>query len=300
MSADEPIRFEFIESNGLTFEVATCGQGDRLALCLHGFPEHALSWREQLPMLARLGYRAWAPNQRGYGHSSRPQGVAAYSIEKLTDDVAGLIDASGAKETILIGHDWGAVVAWSFATRRVRPLKALIIMNVPHPMCYLRSLLRSAQLFKSWYMLFFQIPWLPEWLLTRHHAWLIGEAVRRSSSDPQKFPGDLLQIFRDNAAAPGALTAMLNWYRAIFRGGARRQVRQGFPVIATPTLMIWGEDDVALSKTTTYETHLYVSNLTLRYLPGVSHWVQQDAGDVVNAMIEGFLNSTWRGASLKM
>jgi pimeloyl-ACP methyl ester carboxylesterase len=286
---NDSIRFEFIEANGQTFEVATCGEGSRLALCLHGFPEHALSWREQLPVLARLGYRAWAPNQRGYGRSSRPQGVAAYGIENLMADVAGLIDASGAKETVLIGHDWGAVVAWSFAARRVRPLKALVIMNVPHPMCYIRSLYRSTQLFKSWYMLFFQIPWFPEWLLGRRHAWLIGEAVRRSSSDPEKFPQDLLQVFRENAAAPGALTAMLNWYRAIFRGGARRAIRKGFPIIETPTLMIWGEDDIALSKATTYGTDRFVSNLTLRYLPGVSHWVQQDGRDAVNAMLEEFL-----------
>jgi len=171
----------------------------------------------------------------------------------------------------------------------VRPLKALVIMNVPHPMCYLQKLFRSGQIFRSWYMLFFQLPWFPEWLLSRRHAWLLGEAVRRSSSHPQTFPQDLLQVFRDNAAQPGALTAMLNWYRAVFRGGARRQVRRGFPVIDTPTLMIWGEDDIALSKATTCDTHRYVSNLTLRYLPGVSHWVQQDAPEAVNEMMEKFL-----------
>lgn len=287
----EPIRFESVASNGLTFEVAACGRGDRLALCLHGFPEHALSWSRQLPVLADLGYLAWAPNQRGYGRSSRPAGVSAYSIDHLVNDAAGLIDASGARETVLIGHDWGAVVAWTLAARRTRPLKALIIMNVPHPMCYLRSLFRSSQIFRSWYMLFFQLPWFPEWLLSRGHAWLVGEAVRRSSTDPENFSRDLLQVFRDNAAQPGALTAMLNWYRALLRGGARRAVRQGFPVIDTPTLMIWGEDDIALSKATTIETQRYAANLTLRYLPGISHWVQQDAAEAVNAMLTEFLGT---------
>src|SRR5215469_13566243 len=109
------IRFELVEANGLKFEVAMCGEGESLALCLHGFPEHALSWRDQLPVLARLGYRAWAPNQRGYGNSSRPEKVSDYAIDKLVADVAVLIDASGAKHTVLIGHDWGAVVAWAFA-----------------------------------------------------------------------------------------------------------------------------------------------------------------------------------------
>jgi len=285
-----PIQFEFIRSNGQTFEVATCGTGDRLALCLHGFPEHALSWRGQLPVLANLGYRAWAPNQRGYGRSSRPEGVSEYALEKLRDDVAGLIDASGAKETVLIGHDWGAVVAWNFAIRKVRPLSALIILNVPHPKCYMERLFRSTQLWKSWYIFFFQLPRIPEWLLTRRRAKAISSMILRSSTNPEQFPRDLLEVFRENALSPGAITAMLNWYRALFRGGARRGMRAGFPLISTRTLMIWGEEDLALSKATTYDTGRYVTDLTLRYLPGVSHWVQQDAPEAVNKMITCFLS----------
>ena len=284
------IRFEMISANGHPFEVVTCGEGHRLALCLHGFPEHALSWRNQMPLLAGLGYRVWAPNQRGYGKSYRPQGVSKYRVERLIEDVAGLIDASGAKETVLIAHDWGAVVAWIFAARQIRPLDALIIMNVPHPQCYMERLFRSSQIFRSWYIYFFQLPRIPEWFLTLRHAAMVERAVLRSSSKPQEFPRDLLQVFRDNASQPGAMTAMLNWYRALLRGGsAIRQLRQKFPVIITRTLMIWGEDDVALSKATTYDTHRYVSDLTLRYLPGVSHWVQQDATEAVNAMMKSFL-----------
>jgi len=287
---DDEIRFEFVPANGQVFEVAMCGEGDSLALCLHGFPEHALSWREQLPVLARLGYRAWAPNQRGYGRSSRPEKVTDYAIENLMADVAGLIDASGAKRTVLIGHDWGAVVAWAFATRQVRPLDALIIMNVPHPMCYFQRLFRSSQFFKSWYIFFFQLPWLPEWLLTRRKSRAVSGMVLRTSSNRGKFPRDLLDIFQQNAQSPGAVTAMLNWYRAAFRRGARRQRRTGFPIIHTRTLMIWGEEDAALDKSTTYGTDRYVSDLTLRYLPGVSHWVQQDATEAVNEMMTCFLS----------
>ena len=289
-SAETEIRFEFVRSNEQEFEIATCGEGDRLALCLHGFPEHALSWRKQLPLLAQLGYRAWAPNQRGYGHSSRPSKISDYAIEKLMDDVAGLVDASGAKSTVLIAHDWGAVVAWCFAMRRLRPLDGLIIMNVPHPACYLGRLYRSSQFWKSWYVFLFQLPWLPEWLLTRHDSRAVSGMVLRTSSNREKFPRDLLDIFRDNARAPGAVTAMLNWYRAALRGGGlRRQTRLGFPIIETRTLMIWGEQDAALDKSTTYGTERYVRDLTLRYLPGVSHWVQQDATEAANAMITAFL-----------
>jgi len=284
------VNTEFIDANGLRFEVETCGAGDRLALCLHGFPEHSYSWRYQLPMLAELGFKAWAPNLRGYGHSSRPQGMAAYSIENLLADVAGLIDAAGCRETVLIAHDWGAVIAWYFAMREVRPLDKLIICNVPHPGPAERSMRSFAQLKKSWYILFFQIPGLPEWLAGRNGARGIGEVIRGSAADKTRFPEEVTEVYRRNAAQPGALEAMVNYYRALVRGGgAKRQREQGYPVIETPTLVIWGEDDVALSKETTYGTDEFVQDLTIRYLPGVSHWVQQEQPEVVNAMMWSFL-----------
>jgi len=281
---------EFVTANGLRFEVDMCGDGERLALCLHGFPEHSYSWRHQLPMLADLGFKAWAPNLRGYGNSSRPEGVGAYSLENLLADVAGLIDASGCRETVLIGHDWGALIAWCFATRRVRPLAKLIICNVPHPAAARRAMGSFAQLRRSWYMLFFQLPRIPEWALGRHHASAVGLAIRNSAVDRARFPDAVIDVYRRNAAQPGALTAMLNYYRALLRGGgARRQLARGFPVIETPTLMIWGEEDVALTRETTYGTDEFVADLTLRYLPRVSHWVQQEQPEVVNAMLWAFL-----------
>lgn len=288
---DPRIRTLAVEANGLRFEVDVCGSGDRLALCLHGFPEHSFSWRHQLPMLADLGYRAWAPNLRGYGGSSRPEGMAAYSIENLLADVAALIDAADCRETVLIAHDWGAVIAWYFAMRQLRPLSRLIICNVPHPVPARQAFSNGfAQLRKSWYLFFFQIPWLPERLLGRDGARAVGEAIRGSSVDPERFPDEVVDVYRRNAAQPGALTAMINYYRALLRGGgARRQQAAGFPVIDTPTLMLWGEEDVALTKATTYGTEEYVRDLTIRYLPRVSHWVQQEAPEIVNPMIKAFL-----------
>ncbi|MBX3706689.1 MAG: alpha/beta hydrolase [Pseudomonadales bacterium] len=288
---DPRIATTFVEANGLRFEVDTCGTGDRLALCLHGFPEHSFSWRYQLPMLAELGYRAWAPNLRGYGNSSRPLGMEAYSIECLMADVAGLIDASGCREVVLLAHDWGAVIAWYFAMRKLRPIERLVICNVPHPGPAQEALSNGlAQLRKSWYIFFFQIPGLPERLLGRDGARAVGEAFRRSAVDRDRFPDEVLEVYRRNAAQPGALTAMVNYYRALVRGGgAKRQRAAGFPVIETPTLMVWGEDDVALTKETTYGTDRYVRDLTIRYLPHVSHWVQQEAPEAVNAMIRAFL-----------
>jgi len=288
---DPRIRTEFVEANRLRFEVDMCGEGERLALCLHGFPEHSFSWRHQLPMLADLGYRAWAPNLRGYGHSSRPEGVAAYGIDHLMADVAGLIDAAGCRETVLIAHDWGAVIAWFFAMRRLRPLSRLVICNVPHPVPARAAMSGNvAQLRKSWYILFFQIPWLPEQLLGRNGARAVGEAIRGSSVHPERFPDEVIAVYQRNAAQAGALTAMINYYRALVRGGgARRQREAGYPLIDAPTLMVWGEEDVALTKETTFGTEAYVRDLTVRYLPRVSHWVQQEAPEIVNPMIKAFL-----------
>ena len=284
------IATEFIPANGLTFEVLTCGQGETLALCLHGFPEVALSWREQMPVLAALGYRVWAPNQRGYGRSSRPLHVEDYAIEHLMADVARLIDASGAKRVVLLGHDWGAIVAWCFAARCLRPIEKLVILNVPHPVCFARALRRPGQMLRSWYAGFFQIPRLPEWLLSRRDAKPVADLMLRTSTERTGFPRDLLEATRANAAQPGALKAMIDWYRAFLRGGGlRRQLRQGFPVIEVPTLMLWGEKDTALAKYTTYGTGDFVRNLDLRYLPGVSHWVQQDAREICNEALRGFL-----------
>ena len=128
------LQTKFVEANGLRFEVLEEGTGDKLALCLHGFPEHAISWRHQIPVLAGMGYRVWAVNQRGYGRTTRPTQVADYALPHLVDDVTGLINAASAKSVVLIGHDWGAMVAWCFAAEQRRPLERLVIMNDPHPL----------------------------------------------------------------------------------------------------------------------------------------------------------------------
>ena len=249
------IRHEFVFANGIRFHVAACGDGDALALCLHGFPECWYSWRHQLPLLARLGYRAWAPDLRGYGESDRPPRREDYAIETLMADVAGLIDASRARSTMLVAHDWGGIIAWYFAMRQVRPLDRLVMMNIPHPEVMERALRGWRQLARSWYVFLFQIPRLPEALFRAANYRAIGEAFRTMAVDKSRFPDEVLQVYRANAARPGALTAMLNYYRAFVRGGGgRRQQRLGNSIIQTPTLMLWGEHDTALGKETTYGT----------------------------------------------
>jgi epoxide hydrolase 4 len=289
-SADT-LSYEFIQAGALRFEVATAGDpaSRRLALLLHGFPECAFSWRHQLPFLAERGYRVWAPNQRGYGNSPMPRGVKAYRIDELVNDVANLIDASGAKEVHLAGHDWGAMVAWEFAMRRPRPIERLAIFNVPHPARFREELRHNkAQRRRSRYAAFFQLPWLPELMLTRRGGALVDEAFRGMAIDKARFPDDVLAVYRANALRPGGARAMLNWYRAAGRsfGDASAPV----PQIDVPTLMVWGEEDSALGKELTLGTERYVKDLTLRYLPRVSHWVQQEAPERVNEIWGAWLD----------
>jgi pimeloyl-ACP methyl ester carboxylesterase len=288
---DDRIRTEFVEANHLRFEVDMCGDGDKLALCLHGFPEHSISWRYQLPMLAELGYKAWAPNMRGYGNSSVPMFLEDYSPENLMADVAGLIDAAGCDEVVLIAHDWGAVIAWYFAIRQIRPLNKLIICNVPHPVPAQKAISNGfAQLKKSWYIFFFQIPGLPEMMTRMRGEGAMGNLIKKSSSNPANYPDEVIDVYNQNSSRPENLTAMVNYYRALVRGGGgKRQKDLGYPMIETPTLMLWGEDDLALTKETTYGTEDVVKDFTIRYLPRISHWVQQDAPEEVNAMMSAFL-----------
>jgi pimeloyl-ACP methyl ester carboxylesterase len=290
---DPSIREETVRANGLSFRVLAAGGGERLALCLHGFPELGFSWRHQLPVLAQEGWLAWAPDLRGYGGTDRPQGMHEYAIEKLMDDVAALIDASRCRQTMLLAHDWGGVIAWYFALRRVRPLDRLVVLNLPHPGVFERVLQSGwRQRLRSWYVLFFQLPWLPEKLIAARNAYVVAEGFRGMAVNKEQFSDDVLDVYRRAALEPGALTAMVNYYRALVRGGGARRMRSlGFPKIEVPTLMIWGEQDSALGVELTVGTQDFVSDLTLHRLPNASHWVQQDAPDEVNALLRAWLRT---------
>ncbi|MGB3739855.1 MAG: alpha/beta hydrolase [Pontixanthobacter sp.] len=289
---DSGIGIEFVEANGLRFEVAMMDAvgtdaNDRLALCLHGFPELHYSWRHQMPVLADMGYRVWAPNMRGYGRTSRPEGVAQYGLDDLAQDVAALIDASGARETVLIAHDWGAIVAWHFAIRKLRPLARLVIMNVPHPKCGQREIRKWRQMRKSWYIAFFQIPWLPEKLLGRRDAAPIVDVFRGSAVHKARFTDAALAPYRTAAAQPGALTAMLNYYRALVRLSDAKGIGDG--MVDVPTLVLWGEQDVAIDIHCLDGMEDYVPGLTVERFADASHWVQQDVPDEVNAALREWL-----------
>ena len=286
--ADSGITVREVAANGLTFEVAEAGEGDHLALCLHGFPELNFSWRYQLPLLAELGYRVWAPNQRGYGGSSRPEGVEQYSADRIVADAAALFDASGATKLTLVAHDWGGAIAWMFAINVARPVDRLVVMNLPHPICFAEALKHWPQRRRSWYMAAFQLPWLPEAALTARDAAAVRRAFRGMAVDKSRFPDEVLDVYAAAAQRPGAAAAMINWYRAAARHRERMALSNGGRV-EVPTLIVWGEEDSALGLETLNGTERFVSDLTIRRLPGVSHWVQQEAPEAVNAILAEWL-----------
>ncbi len=244
-----------------------------------------------MPVLAGLGYRVWAPNLRGYGNTDQPAGLAAYALGTLVEDAAALIGASGAGKALVLAHDWGGMLAWLLAMRHPGLVHRLVICNMPHPACFAREVKHAPQLWMSWYVLLFQLPWLPEQLLGARGAAAVGDMFLRSTRDRARFPDKVLAVYRWNASRPGRLTAMLHWYRALLRGGGWRSLpRDGqWPVIDAPTLLLWGDADAALSVRTTNGTARYVSNFTLQILPGVSHWIQQEAPEAVNAAITAWL-----------
>ena len=255
MALTSPVASRTIRANGLDFACDECGSGDDVALLLHGFPEARVSWRHQLPALAALGWRAVAPDLRGYGASSRPPERSAYAIHHHVEDVVALFDALGARRRLLVGHDWGAAIAWSFALHKARPLDGLVVMNVPHPEVFRRAIRHSwAQCRRSWYVAFFQLPVLPEALLTAGGA----RAVER------------------------AFTGMARNAAAFLRSAPHQPIR-------TPTLMVWGEHDTALGVELTEGYDGLVEDFTLHRLPDASHWVQQDRPEKVNAILAEWL-----------
>ena len=274
--------FSQIRANDLSFRVAMAGAGERLVLCLHGFPESAISWRHQMQPLALAGYRVWAPDLRGYGGTAHPTGIEAYSIETLMEDVSGFLDAAQVKRAILVGHDWGGIIAWYYTIRNPSRVEALVIMNAPHPACFEREVRRWRQLHRSWYMGVFQIPRLPELALSTGQGYVIGQIFERMAMDRRYLPNEIVGVYRQQACEPGALTAMINYYRAAFRGGgAWRQRSLGYQKIDIPTLVIWGLQDQALVAHNLDGLSGFVSDLTVVTMADAGHFVHEDKPEQV-------------------
>jgi pimeloyl-ACP methyl ester carboxylesterase len=264
-----------------------------LFLALHGFPEFWYSWRRQIPALATAGFRVLAPDLRGYNLSDKPPGVSAYRVEVLLEDVAGLIHRTGEEKASIAGHDWGGVLAWFFAMRHPEMVDRLVILNAPHPAAYRRELRSWTQLRKSWYLFLFQVPGLAELLIGAGDYDLVGRMLRRQPVHREAFSPEDVRHYKHALARPGALTAALNYYRAM-GNPMHRSERETVPITA-PTLLLWGERDSFLSIRLTEGLNAWVPNLHVVRFPDVSHWIQNDAPERVNRSMIDFL----RGAPLQ-
>ena len=274
--------------NGVRLHYVTQGAGPLLIL-LHGFPEFWYSWRYQIPALAKH-FTVVAPDMRGYNESDKPSGVAHYHIDRLTGDVQGLIRAFHEERAVIVGHDWGGGVAWSFAANYPHLTERLVVLNCPHPGAFQKALQENRQqLRRSWYIFYFQLPWLPELGLRLFRRRFIAQAFRGMAVRKEAFPDEELHKYAEALATPGSARAAINYYRAAFR----HRLRHGaihLPQISRPTLLIWGEEDTALGKELTYDMDEYFSDrFEIKYIPKCSHWVQQEQPELVNRYLLEFL-----------
>jgi epoxide hydrolase 4 len=285
----DPWAHHFAPINGIHLHYVEAGSGP-LVVLLHGFPEFWYTWRHQIPALAEAGFRVIAPDLRGYGESDKPRGVQAYRIELLTADVLALIHHLGYSSAHIVGHDWGGGIAWSMTMQHPAAVDRLAILNCPHPAILFRQIRQPWQLLKSWYIFFFQVPWLPECLFRLNGFSALMRTFRREPVRPDAFSAEDVERYRHALARPGALTAAINYYRAAFRRDLGR-VPPGMKPIAQPTLVIWGERDRYLDVRLLDGLNAWVPNLRIERLADASHWVQNDAPERVNPLLVEFLRA---------
>ncbi len=276
-----------IETNGVLLHAVIEGERGPLVVLLHGFPECWYSWRQYLHPLAEAGFRAVAPDMRGYNLSDKPKGVLNYQLPILTSDVMGLIRALGEEKAIIVGHDWGGVVAWRFAMDYPEAVEKLVVCNAPHPARMQEELRHFSQLRKSWYVFFFQIPWLPEAVIGSDPLRFLERGMRQGAVRKSAVSDEDLRVYAEALSRPGALTATINYYRAVVRWGRALPISP----ITAPTLLIWGEDDFALGKPLVAGTEAYVPNLRVHLIPNCGHWVQQEALEEVQEVLLDFLRN---------
>jgi len=274
--------FEYINTNGIRLHTILAGPQDgKPVFLLHGFPEAWFGWEKQIEPLVQAEFRVIVPDQRGYNLSDKPTGIDQYKMGVLVDDILGLADQLGYEMFYLAGHDFGAIVSWSLALRAPERIKRMVIANVPHPAVF-RSYLKThpAQMLKSWYAMFFQIPGLPERFVKGGNWKFLIRAL------PGYWEEENYNRYRKAWSQPGAITSMINWYRATFGGPRSIQVNN---TVHVPTLIIWGKGDPHLSHQMAPLSLEYCKDGKLIYFEDATHWVQHDkSAEVSQLLIDHF------------
>lgn len=269
-----------IDVGGVELHLASQGSG-RPVLLLHGFPEFWYSWRLQMRALSDAGFQALAPDLRGYNLSDKPRRRSSYTIDRLVADIVGLIDVLGLERVPVVAHDWGGIVAYCLAERHPERVERLAILNAPHPELFRKAVRRPPQLWRSWYVFFFQLPWLPEWVVQRRR---VMTSTLIDWARPGAFSEEDVARYLEAIRRPRAATSALNYYRAAFRVPARAP-----GPIQVETLILWGDRDRALGPELLDGIERYVPGVTVRHIPEAGHWLQYDAPDEVARELLAFL-----------
>lgn len=267
----------------LVFDVLDTGPADgEPVVLLHGFPQDARAFDRLSPVLHSAGLRTLAPDQRGYSPGARPPGRSAYALREVVDDVLALLDAAGLESAHLVGHDWGGLVGWALAAWHPWRLRTLTALSVPHPAAMSQAVLGSDQLVRSSYIGFFQVPAAPEAVLLAGRGAVLKRALRQGG-----LPGDLVEEYVSRMREPGALTAALNWYRALPAG-----TRTPVGTVRVPTLHVWGDGDAFLGRTATEATAQHVAApYRLEVLEGSNHWLPELAADRVGELVTAHIRT---------
>ena len=286
--ADVELRHERIKGDGIELHVARAGEGPPVIL-LHGFPENWHSWHRQVSALVGAGFSVLAPDMRGYNLSDRPAKREAYHLRHLVADVVALVRATGYPRAHVAGHDWGGIVAWTFAGTHPELLDKLVILNAPHLQIYLEKVRRPPQVFKSWYVLFFQLPALPELALSACDFRAVRNMFSRYPARKGAFSDEDIDEYIEALSRPGALTAALNYYRANLTPDALQMARSARS--GAETLVIWGALDPALGTDLLEGLDRVAPRIRIHRIPDAGHWVQNEAPEEVNRVLTEFLRS---------
>ncbi len=290
--ADLNVAHHFVQLRTLRMHYVEAGSGP-LVVLLHGFPENWWSWRYQLQSLVDAGFRVVAPDLRGYGETDKH---GPYDLDTISDDVCQLIASLHEGKVKIVGHDWGGAVAWHLASKRPEFCERLTVMNCPHPSIFRAAIINKpswAQLKKSWYFFFFQLPLLPEWLLTRRDAQGTVRTIKGSSIDRSHFSADEMRPFREGIQRPGAASAMIGWYRHAVRDGFTNPFNPPtYETIDVDTLLVWGMKDPALGYAELVPgTERHVPKLKIAQIPDCGHFVQAERPELVNPALIAFLRA---------